>query len=367
MMADDGAAGPDVAHEPDQTEQDETAGQDEDTSQAEPAGPERKRRRWSWLTEMVVLVALALLLTLVVKAFIVQPFVIPSQSMQNTLLVNDRVLVDKLVGHIGQIHRGDIIVFDGSGSWDGPSRPASGVDRVVHDVVSVFGFEPAQTDYIKRVIGLPGDHVSCCNAQGLITVNGVPLHESAYLYPGSQPSVIRFSVIVPAGQVWVMGDNRADSDDSRLFHCGTPEAQCNSWDRQGTIPESMVIGRAFMIIWPLERVRLLPVPKTFDQPGLNSAPKTAAAGAGSGGGSSGPASSEPTPSGPAPVNAASSSAAVAAQLAAGGLRVAPASSFPLWCAGVGFAVPLTLLERRVRLRRRRRAGPADARRPGRSV
>jgi hypothetical protein len=114
------------------------------------------------------------------------------------------------------------------------------------------------------------------------------------------------------------------------------------------------------------------VPKTFDQPGLNSAPKTAAAGAGSGGGSSGPASSGPASSGPAssgpaPVNAASSSAAVAAQLAAGGLRVAPASSFPLWCAGVGFAVPLTLLERRVRLRRRRRAGPADARRPGRSV
>jgi signal peptidase I len=324
-------------------------------SDEETTGPKALR---SWLTELVLLVVLALVLTVVVKAFLIQPFRIPSLSMENTLQVNDKVLVDKLVGHTSKIERGDIIVFDGTGSWNPPARARRGnvFSRVVHDVGGLFVSGAGQTYYIKRVIGLPGDHVSCCNARGLITVNGVALHESAYLYPGSQPSAVRFSIVVPPGRLWVMGDNRADSQDSRFFMCGVPDAQCNSWDRDGTIPEDMVVGRAFMIVWPPSRVRLLSVPPTFDQPGLNpprrrearSRPRAARAGlaraavgpAAAAGGASESASA-----------AASSSDGLLGLAAAQGIRVVPANPLPLWFAGIGVAVPLTLIERTVRLRR----------------
>ena len=134
-------------------------------------------------------------------------------------------------------------------------------------IAGLFGTPADQgTDYVKRVIGLPGDHVACCNAQGLVTVNGVPLRESSYLYPGAAPSAIHFSITVPKGRLWVMGDNRSVSDDSRM-RTGDPGA--------GTIPENEVIGRAFIVVWPPSRWRTLPIPATFDQPALT----TAAAGA----------------------------------------------------------------------------------------
>jgi signal peptidase I len=388
---------------------------------ADPADPaegatEPKSRR-SWLTELVLLVVLALLLTVVVKAFLVQPFRIPSQSMENTLQVNDKVLVDKLVGHVSQIQRGEIIVFDGTGSWNPPARARRGsvFSRVVHDVGGLFVSGAGQTYYIKRVIGLPGDHVSCCNAQGLITVNGVALHESAYLYPGSQPSAVRFNIVVPPGRLWVMGDNRADSQDSRFFMCGVPDAQCNSWDRDGTIPENMVVGRAFMIVWPPSRVRLLSVPPTFSQAGLSTprhrggksrphegrttggrapaSPATGAPAATAGapasktagtsattttagattttagaGTSATPAGATATTAGTAagasaiPDVGGPSSDGLLGLAAAQGIKVVPASPLPLWFAGVGLAVPLTLIERTVRLRRgrkRRRRSRAD--------
>ena len=357
---------------------------------------EPKARR-SWLTELVLLVVLALLLTVVVKAFLVQPFRIPSQSMENTLQVNDKVLVDKLVGHMSQIQRGEIIVFDGTGSWNPPARARGGsvFSRVVHDVGGLFVSGAGQTYYIKRVIGLPGDHVSCCNAQGLITVNGVALHESAYLYPGSQPSAVRFNIVVPPGRLWVMGDNRADSQDSRFFMCGVPDAQCNSWDRDGTIPENMVVGRAFMIVWPPSRVRLLSVPPTFNQRGLDTSRHREGKGrpheGGKSGGRAAASRATGTPAataGAAPATAAGTSATAAGATAtaggvsastgvgasssdgllglaaAQGIRVVPVSPLPLWFAGIGVAVPLTLIERTVRLRRgrkqkRRRRSRAD--------
>jgi signal peptidase I len=286
-----------------------------DEEAAEPESPDQAaadpgKRRRSWLTELVVLAVVALVIALTVKTYVIQPFQIPTPSMENTLLEGDRVLVNKLVGHASQIHRGDIVVFDGAGSWDPPAaRSNDPLVRVYRDFLGLFGDNPGQTDYIKRVIGLPGDHVSCCDAQGLVTVNGVPLHESSYLYPGSAPSTIRFSIVVPPGQLWVMGDNRGDSEDSRLFHCGTPGAICNPWDRDGTIPENMVIGRAFAVVWPLSRFRVLWVPSTFSQ-------------------------------------AFSTSAAAFA-------RVAPAAPVLPLSAGVIAAVPITLAERRIRLRRRR--------------
>jgi signal peptidase I len=230
-------------------------------------GPADRRRRRSRLTEFVVLVVVALILALTIKTYLVQPFWIPSQSMQNTLLVNDRVLVNKLVGHVSQIHRGDIVVFDGAGSWNPPvATDNNPLVRTYRDVLGLFGDDSGQTDYIKRVIGLPGDHVQCCNAQGQLTVNGVPLRESSYLYPGSAPSTIKFSVVVPPGRLWVMGDNRGDSADSRYHDCQIPIAACEPWDRDGTIPENMVIGRAFLVIWPPSMVKALRVPTTFSQP-----------------------------------------------------------------------------------------------------
>jgi signal peptidase I len=232
------------------------------TAKAAPSrkGPSRKRRRLSWWAELIVLFALALSIMLVIKTYVVQAFYIPSSSMENTLDIGDKVLVNKLIYHFRSIDRGDVVVFNGEGSWDPPSAPASS-DPVVrlasefgHAITGLFGMSPGVHDYIKRVIGLPGDHVACCNAQGRVTVNGVPLSEKSYLYPGNPPSMTRFSITVPPGRLWVMGDHRNVSYDSR-GHVGDPGG--------GTIPESQVVGRAFLILWPPSRFRVLPIPATF--------------------------------------------------------------------------------------------------------
>lgn len=249
-------------------------GQRQQGNGARRAGP-RKRR--SLRTELPVLIVLALVLALLVKTYVVQAFWIPSSSMENTLDIGDRFLVNKLVYHFRDIHRGDIVVFNGTGSWlaPSPSSPEPLV-RLWHTVVGLFGVSLPNDDFVKRVIGLPGDRVACCNAQGLITVNGVALHESSYLYPGNSPSSIpdgssRFSVMVPPGHLWVMGDHREVSEDSRL-HRDAPGG--------GAIPESAVIGRAFMIVWPLSRWRILPIPATFEQAAFSHAAAAATAPAG---------------------------------------------------------------------------------------
>ena len=242
----------------------QAADDSDETEQAAP--PARARKRMSWLTEMVVLVVVALVIALTVKTYVLQPFKIPSASMEDTLLINDKVLVNKLVGRISQIHRGDIVVFNGAGNWDPPVRQNDNpLDRIYRNILGLFGDDSGQVDYIKRVIGLPGDRVQCCDASGLLTVNGVGLHERTYLYPGSEPSAIRFSIVVPPGRLWVMGDNREDSSDSRLHDCAVRGASCEPWDRDGTVPESSVIGRAIMVVWPLSKFKVLSVPSTFSQ------------------------------------------------------------------------------------------------------
>lgn len=211
----------------------------------------------------------ALVLTILLKAFVVQVFSIPSGSMENTLLPGDRILVNKLVYRLRPIERGDIVVFSGTGSWDPtPAPPSNPFIRLADDARNLVGISGPGTDYVKRVIGVPGDHVACCNAQGKVTVNGVPLDESAYIYPGAAPSQIPFNITVPPGRLWVMGDNRADSDDSR-YRTSDPGG--------GTIPESAVVGRAFLIIWPLSRFTDLPIPNTFKQAGLSTAAAVATA------------------------------------------------------------------------------------------
>jgi signal peptidase I len=285
------------------------------------AGRRRKRKQRSFWRELPILVVIALLLAVVIKTFAIQAFWIPSGSMENTLEINDRVLVNKIVYHIRDIHRGDIVVFNGDGSWDPGPIPTNGniFQQFGAGFASMFGFGRPGDILIKRVIGIPGDHVACCDAQGQITVNGVALTEQSYLYPGSAPSETRFNIVVPQGRLWVMGDNRLWSADSR-DHMGDPGG--------GTVPESAVIGRAFIIIWPPSRWRILPIPATFEQPALNG---SHAAG----------------PPGPG-------SALLTARAEPTGQVV------PLALGFVG-ALPLTWLQRRVRMRvvRRRRRGPKD--------
>jgi len=209
----------------------------------------------------MAIVLTAIVLMLLIKAFVVQVYRIPSSSMEDTLLTGDRVLVNKLVYHLRGIDRGDIVVFSGEGSWGSttgapdPAPPGNLVLRAFDDVLADIGVYSTQTYYIKRVIGLPGDHVMCCQ-DGKVTVNGVPLDETSYLFPGASPSNQTFSVVFPRGRLWVMGDNRAISDDSRgHMLSGFPD--------QGTVPENEVVGRAFLIIWPPSQFGDLPIPATF--------------------------------------------------------------------------------------------------------
>jgi signal peptidase I len=284
----------------------------------------KRRRRRSALVELLVLGVIAVVLALIIKTYAIQAFFIPSASMENTLDIGDRVLINKLVYDFRGIHRGDIIVFDGRGSWDLNTPSSSNIfSRFGSDLEGIVGISHDSSIYIKRVIGLPGDHVVCCNANGQITVNGVPLSERSYLYPGNQPSAQLFKITVPPGRLWVMGDHRAVSYDSR-GHMGDPGG--------GTIPESAVLGRAFVIIWPPSRWGILNIPATFEQPQLNS-----------------PAAS-------------SSNAALAAAMDNGtALRPAgPVASVLPLALGFTGAVPLTWLQHRARrrysARRKRRQG-----------
>jgi signal peptidase I len=222
---------------------------------------EKPKRKHSIALEIVILAVIAGLLAVGIKTWALQAFFIPSGSMQNTLAIGDRILVNKAIYHFRGIARGDIVVFNGEGSWDPEPPPSSSnvVVRFFDDVESVVGISHSDDIYIKRVIGLPGDHVVCCNAKGQITVNGVALNETSYLYPGNAPSAQKFNIIVPPGRLWVMGDHRAISYDSR-GHMGDPGG--------GTIPESAVLGRAFVIVWPPSQVGFLNIPATFEQPKL---------------------------------------------------------------------------------------------------
>lgn len=208
------------------------------------------RRTALWVT-------LAALAVLLVRALVVQSFVIPSGSMEPTLLPGDRVLVSRSAYRLGEVHRGDVVVFDGTGVFDPePAAPQRPLARAGRALASAVGAPVGEQDYAKRVVGLPGDRVACCDPQGRLTVDGAPLDEP-YVHPGDVPSELRFDVVVPPGRVWVMGDHRSVSADSRS-HLGDPGG--------GTVPLRRIVGRVVAVYWPLDRAARVGRPPHEESP-----------------------------------------------------------------------------------------------------
>jgi signal peptidase I len=218
----------------------------------------KKRRSLPVWAETVVLLVLALVVSAIVKTFFVQMFFVPSGSMRPLFVDDDRILVQKISYWGGDVRRGDVVVFDDpGGQWLG----TEGVPRLspVQKVLSEVGLYPTGGHLVKRVIGVGGDRVMCCDTQGRVTVNGVPLSEKSYIMRGADPSDRRFDVTVPKGRIWVMGDNRANSEDSR-YHQDLPGG--------GTVPVEDVVGKVYAIVWPFDRAHRLREPVTFENPKL---------------------------------------------------------------------------------------------------
>ncbi|WP_079124391.1 signal peptidase I [Streptomyces sp. NBRC 110611] len=239
-----------------------------DTSDAsageETSGVKKGKKPRAFWKELPILIGIALLLALLIKTFLVQAFSIPSDSMQDTLQRGDRVLVDKLTPWFGsKPQRGEVVVFHDPGGWlnETPTPEPNPVQKVL----SFIGLMPSaeEKDLIKRVIAVGGDTVEC-HGSGPVMVNGKALKEKSYIFPGATPCGDRaFGPIhVPEGRIWVMGDHRDDSLDSR-YH--------QNLEGNGTVSEKEVVGRAFTIAWPVNRWATLPVPDTFDQGGIDKA------------------------------------------------------------------------------------------------
>lgn len=225
--------------------------------------PKRARSVLLFARDILFILLAAIVVSFVVKTFLVRSFYIPSASMQNTLTINDRVLVNELEPRLTPLQRGDVIVFTDPGSWlTGTPRPPkpTGVAGIVTGALDFIGLAASDSDdhLIKRVIGLPGDHVACCTADGRLTVNGIPIDEPYLRLPAgvTRASYVDFDVTVPKSSLWVMGDNRNNSEDSR-YHQSLPT--------RGFVPMADVVGRAFVITWPISRWSFLgDYPLTFD-------------------------------------------------------------------------------------------------------
>ena len=208
-------------------------------------------KKGSFLRELPVIIIAALVVSIIVKTFLVHFFYIPSGSMENTLQVGDRIAVNKLGALFTDIKRGEVVVFGDPDNWLGNSSQSedSGIGAVVKTGLITVGVlpDPAKQYLIKRVIGVGGDKVVCCDKAGKIQVNGVSITEP-YIFAGDKPSDMQFNVEIPKGFIWVMGDHRGASADSR-FH---PDSANN-----GMVPLSKVVGRAVFVVWPLTDIALI--------------------------------------------------------------------------------------------------------------
>ncbi len=206
-------------------------------------------RTWLvFLRDIVLIVLIAVLVSFLVKSFVVRSFYIPSGSMEDTLQINDRILVDEVTPRFGGYARGDVVVFRDPGGWLPPTTdaPRAPLIEAADWLLSLVGLSAPDSDdhLVKRIIGLPGDHVVCCNTVGQITVNDTPIDETDYLKlptPDSPASADAFDVTVPDGSLWVLGDNRYRSKDSR-YNVDQPG--------KGFVPTDNVVGRAFFVTWP---------------------------------------------------------------------------------------------------------------------
>lgn len=213
----------------------------------------RKLTGWrAFLRDVALILIAAVVISFLIKTFLIRSFYIPSQSMEDTLHINDRIIVNELVPNLVPVERGDIVVFRDPGGWLAPvpeveQNPVVGFFDWLLSIIGLTA--PDSNDHlIKRVIGLPGDVVACCNEFGQMTVNGVPLDEvGAYVtLPDGVTKVSRddFEVTVPDNSLWVMGDNRYNSADSRYNQDGPTD---------GFVPFDHVVGRAILISWPIDR------------------------------------------------------------------------------------------------------------------
>jgi signal peptidase I len=226
---------------------------EEDTStrtadRAGSASARRKRGILLFLRDLLVIFVVAVLVSFLIKTFLIRSFFIPSQSMEETLVKDDRIIVNQLVPEVTPITHGDVVVFKDPGGWL-PARVETPQPPLVAAVDWFLAFvglsAPDSNDHlVKRVIGLPGDHVVCCNALGQMSVNGVPLEEPYVALPPGETKVSRddFDIVVSDDSLWVMGDNRYNSKDSR-YNTDTP--------LEGFVPTENVVGRAFVVSWPL--------------------------------------------------------------------------------------------------------------------
>jgi signal peptidase I len=213
----------------------------------------RLPKRGSLFREVPIIVISALVVSILVKTFLIHFFFIPSGSMENTLKIGDRIAVNKLANFFTDIKRGEVVVFKDPAKWLGQAPGETGSKPVVavKNALVAVGIlpDPAKQYLIKRVVGVGGDTVICCDAKGRLSVNGTPINEP-YIFTGNKPSDSTFKVTVPKGFIWVMGDHRGASADSR-FH--TDDIH------KGMVPLPDVVGRAFVTVWPLKHVTFLSV------------------------------------------------------------------------------------------------------------
>lgn len=204
---------------------------------------------FAWLKEVATVVVIAVVLSFLIKTFLFRAFFIPSESMVNTLDIDDRIFVNLLVPEPFALNRGDVVVFRDTKGWL-PAAPekAEGPFTWVQDGLTFVGLLPDNSEQhlVKRVIGLPGDHVVCCDADGKLTINGTAIDEP-YVNPAEVPQIRTFDVVVPEGKVWVMGDNRNHSADSRA----------HTDSDGGFIDLADLEGKAAVIAWPLSRITAL--------------------------------------------------------------------------------------------------------------